>query len=65
MKAVLNRLKNTKTASGREMMTFIRFTNVREIANPEPKEKLVKIIGPLNRFGIGKHLDKETAMQLV
>jgi predicted transcriptional regulator len=52
-------------ASGREMMTFIRFTNFREIANPEPKENLVKVLGPLNRFGIGKHLDKERAMQLV
>ena len=52
-------------AGGREMMTFIRFTNFREIANPEPKENLVKVLGPLNRFGIGKHLDKERAMQLV
>src|SRR5208337_889659 len=46
-------------ADGRLMMTFIRFSNFREIANPEPKEKLVKVLGSLSRFGIAKHLDKE------
>ena len=50
---------------GREMMTFIRFSNFNEIANPEPKEELAKVLGSLHRFGVGKYLDRETAMQLV
>ena len=54
-----------KFAGGREMMNFIRFSNFREIVDPEPKEELVKVLGSLHRFGIGKYLDKETAMQLV
>jgi predicted transcriptional regulator len=54
-----------KFVDGREMMTFIRFSNFREIVDPEPKEELVKVLGSLHRFGIGKYLDKETAMQLV
>jgi len=54
-----------KFAGGREMMTFIRFSNFREIVDPEPKEELVKVLGSLHRFGIGKYLDRETAMQLV
>ncbi len=41
------------------MMTFIRFNNFREIANPESKEELVKVIGSLRRFGIRKYLDEE------
>jgi predicted transcriptional regulator len=54
-----------KFAGGREMMTFIRFSNFNEIANPKPKEELSKVLGSLHRFGIGKYLDRETAMQLV
>jgi hypothetical protein len=50
---------------GREMMTFIRFSNFREVADPEPKEELAKVLGSLHRFVIGKYLDRETAMQLV
>jgi predicted transcriptional regulator len=50
---------------GREMMTFIRFSNFKEIADPEPKEELAKVLGSLHRFSLGKYLDKETAMQLV
>lgn len=52
-------------ADGRGKMTFIRFTNFRQIVNPEPTEELVKIVGTLDRFGMGKYLDKETAIQLV
>jgi len=52
-------------ADGRLVMTFIRFNNFREIANPEPKEELVKVLGSLRRFGIRKYLDEGTAGQLV
>jgi predicted transcriptional regulator len=52
-------------AGGREMMTFIRFSNFNEIVNPKPKGELSKILGSLQGFGAGKYLDKETAMQLV
>ena len=51
--------------NGRNMMTFIRFSNFRDISNPAPKEELVKILGSLYRFRLGKYLDKEIAMQLV
>ena len=54
-----------KFVGGREMMTFIRFSNFNEIANPKPKEELSKVLGSLQGFGAGKYLDKETAMQLV
>lgn len=54
-----------KFADGRQKMTFIRFSNFKEIADPEPVEELVKVLGSLHRFGIGKYLDKETALQLV
>lgn len=54
-----------KFTGGREMMTFIRITNFKEIASPKPKEELAKILGSLHRFGIGKYLDKETTMLLV
>ena len=50
---------------GRDMMTFIRFSNFKEITDPERKEELAKVLGALHRFGIGKYLDKETALQLV
>ncbi len=52
-------------ADVRLMMTFIRFSNFWEIANPESKEELVKVIGSLRRFGIRRYLDEETARQLV
>ena len=52
-------------AGGREMMTFIRFKNFNEIANPTTKEEVVKILGSLQGFGAGKYLDRETAMQLM
>ncbi len=52
-------------AGGREMMTFIRFSNFREIANPKSKEEVSKVLGSLRGFGAGHYFDKETAMQLV
>ena len=52
-------------ADGREMMTFVRFSDFREISNPMPKEELAKVLGSLQRFSVRKYLDKETAMQLV
>jgi len=50
---------------GREMMTFIRFSNLREIDNPKSKEEVSKVLGSLRGFGAGNYLDNETAMQLV
>ena len=47
------------------MMTFIRFSNFREIANPKSKEEVSKVLGSLRGFGAGNYLDNETAMQLV
>ena len=52
-------------ADGREMMTFVSFSNFREISNPMPKEELAKVLGSLQRFSVRKYLDKETAMQLL
>jgi len=52
-------------AGGREMMTFIRFSNFREIDNPKSKEEVSKVLGSLRGFGAGNYFDKETAMQLV
>jgi predicted transcriptional regulator len=52
-------------AEGREMMTFIRFSNFNKIVDPKSKDELLKVLGSLQGFGTGKYLDKETAMQLV
>jgi len=52
-------------AAGREMMTFIRFSNFREIANPKSKEEASKILGSLRIFGAGNYLNYETVVQLV
>jgi predicted transcriptional regulator len=52
-------------ADGRERMTFIRFSNLEEIANPASKEELAKILGSLYRFRLGKYLNRETSLQLV
>jgi predicted transcriptional regulator len=51
--------------NNRERMTFIRFTNFKEIANPAPKEVLAKILGSLVRFRLGRYLDRITVTQLV
>ncbi len=50
---------------GRGRVTFIRFSNLKEIANPVPKEELAKILGSLSRFRLGRYLERETALQLV
>jgi predicted transcriptional regulator len=52
-------------SEGRDMMTFIRFSNLKEIANPASKEELAKTLGSLSRFRLGRYLDKQTAMALV
>ncbi len=52
-------------AGGRGMMTFIRFNNFKEIANPKSKEEVSKVLGSLRGFGAGNYLDNETVMQLV
>jgi hypothetical protein len=50
---------------GRGLVTFIRFSNLKEIADPVPKAELAKILGSLNSFRLGRYLEKETALQLV
>ncbi|MCW3995097.1 MAG: hypothetical protein NWE98_02965 [Candidatus Bathyarchaeota archaeon] len=50
---------------GRDMVTFIRFSNLKEVSNPVSKEELAKLLGPLSRFRLGRYIDKETAAQLV
>ena len=52
-------------ASGRGKMTFVRFCNFHEIQNPKPKADLIKVIGPLSRFGVGRYLNAGEAAQLV
>jgi predicted transcriptional regulator len=52
-------------ADGRLKMTFIRFSNFREIDNPKSKEEVSKVLGSLRGFGAGNYLDNETVMQLV
>jgi predicted transcriptional regulator len=49
----------------RDRMTFIRFSNLREIANPASKEELANIFGSLSHLRLGKYLDKQTALQIV
>lgn len=50
---------------GRGMMTFIRFSNLKEITIPVPQAELAKILGSLNSFRLGRYLERETALQLV
>ncbi len=52
-------------ADGRSKMTFIRFSNLVETANPKPKEEVSKVLGSLRGFGTGRYLDRETVLQLV
>jgi predicted transcriptional regulator len=52
-------------ASGRQKMTFIRFNNFTQIANPMPKTELQKLLGSLDRFSTEKYLDRETALRLL
>ncbi len=51
--------------NGRRIATFIRFNNFVEVANPKPKDELIEILGSIDRFGIGRYLDRETALLLV
>lgn len=52
-------------AGGRDRMTFIRFQNLQEIAQPASHEALAKTLGSLYRFRLGQYLDEATAEQLV
>lgn len=49
----------------KEVMTFIRFKNFREIPNPKTKEETVEVLGMLHRFSIGQYLDRESALRLI
>ena len=49
----------------REIVTFLRFCNFKEIANPKSKEEVANIVGSMRGFGAGKYLDQDTAIQLV
>ncbi|MBM4400412.1 MAG: hypothetical protein FJ045_00500 [Crenarchaeota archaeon] len=50
-------------AQGREMMTFVRFKNFRELENPKPTEAIRSILGSLQGFR-GKYVNLATAEQL-
>jgi hypothetical protein len=50
---------------GRGKVTFIRFSNLREIGSPVSKQELAKMLGSLSRFRLGRYLDRETAAGLV
>jgi predicted transcriptional regulator len=50
-------------AQGREMMTFVRFTNFTELETPKPTEAIRGILGSLQGFR-GKYVNLETAEQL-
>ncbi len=52
-------------ADGRDKMTFIRFQNLREIAEPASREALAQTLGSLARFRLGQYLDRATAEQLM
>ncbi len=52
-------------AAGREMMTFIRFNNLREVSNPKPEEEVSKILGSIHRFNVVRYLDRDAALSLV
>jgi len=50
---------------GSGLVTFLRFSNLKEIANPVPKAELAKILSSLKGFRLGRYLEKETALLLV
>jgi len=54
-----------KFTDGRRKVTFIRFRNLTQIIDPKPTEELVKVVGTLDRFGLGQYVDAETVMELV
>lgn len=45
----------------RTIATFIRFNNIKEVANPLPKTDLAKMLGSLTQFRLGRFFDRETA----
>lgn len=49
----------------KEIVTFIRFRNFREIPNPKSKEETVEVLGMLHRFSIGQYLDRESTLRLI
>ena len=52
-------------SEGKEMMTFIRFNNFREIKHPKTKDETVEVLGMLHRFSIGQYLDRESVLRLI
>jgi hypothetical protein len=52
-------------AAGRDKMTFLRFTNFKEIKNPKSKPELQKTLGSLNSFRFGKYLSQQATTALV
>ncbi len=50
---------------GKEMMTFIRFNNFKQIKQPKTKDETVEVLGMLHRFSIGQYLDRESALRLI
>ncbi len=51
-------------AQGRDVMTFVRFKNFRELENPKSSKTIRSILGSLQGFR-GKYVNFETAEQLV
>ncbi len=49
---------------GRKTVTFIRFTNFRELETPVSMEAISKVLGVLRMPRGGKYLNRETANQL-
>ena len=47
-------------ARGNRKMTFIRFENFKELANPEPKETVTKLLGSLVWFR-PRYVSQQTA----
>ncbi len=52
-----------KFVEGREKVTIIRFKNLMELPNPQPKEVTFNILGSMQWFR-GKYVSLETAKQL-
>ncbi len=50
-------------AQGRLKVTFVRFKNLTELPNPQPKERTTSILGSLTWFR-GRYVDEETAKRL-
>ena len=50
---------------GRKKVTFIRFTNFRELENPTSMEAISKVLGVSRMPRGGKYINHETANQLI